>query len=1375
MLARLAPTFVELDESLKLSTGRILLFMSFTCACVQSQAQCVLNISATDTVCQEDTIDLSFAGAGYTEAVWDLCAGDLDETPAATNLGNINNAFNYPNSINFVQDSGNWYGFVKNQNLSVFYRLNFGNSPRNTPTLDTISFSPASTVFNIGSWGKIELIKEGATWYGFTVMDNNRLVRINFGPTLTSNTVGYDIFPSPFGLLNNPRDVSLIQDTNGYHALIMNVGSGNVSVLNFGSSVSNAPLSGFNIVIGALATSPISIACANDCGNYVGFVGGLGNNNICRIDFGNAINNAPTLTQLGTNGDFQKPNFIRLTRENGKWYAFVKVLSTQGIYKLDFGSSLLNSPQSTVLGGFGNLINSTFSYGIDIASDSSQWTIMAMNAAAGQQRFVRLDYPDNCSFTQPLVAGQSISVPTTVSDSGSVHFSVTATGSDTYLYQSAGTSVVLPKPAASFDFGDICQGDSTYFTDLSTPPQDIDAWNWNFGGAGTSASQYPLFQFPDTGNYPVTLNVTNVFGCADTYTGDVIIKPLPTAAFDPDTACAMAQVVLNEASFVDGDSLAAWTWIYEGDTAFSADPAITFDSTGSFDVVLITTTSSGCTDTVTHAVVVTETPEIAFTVDGTCFGDLTTFTNATTFGSGTVQYDWDFGDGSTSTLASPTHVYADTGSYTLWLTALGSNGCADSLSLNLGVGLAPNANFGLGTTLLCSGDPIQFLDSSTVTDGTITGWVWDFDDGSTSTAQHPVHVYDSAGAYAVSLQVFSGTACDTSVTKTITVLGSPVVAFDFLGNCLGDTVRFTDLSAVPETDSIASWSWNFGNGNTSTEQDPVWYFSDQASYPVQLTVTAFSGCASTTMEMLTIIDPLTASLEHGTDTLCTFLSVPFRSTSGTAPEDSINVYEWTVFWEGDPILSDTLAASAFTPALPGVYTIELAVTSAFGCRSAASKSFEVYESPELEMSAEGFCHGDATQFTDNYSGTNYGWNWSFGDDATSSLDDPAHVYADPGSYLSGLLLIDKASGCFDTISQWITVLELPTIAYNTAPLCTGLPVQFTDSSFSPGDSIVRWEWQLLNVDTSFMQHPEFIFSDSNQYALRISVKSAMGCHSEKVDFLKPMQAPAPAFDFNPRFGTPPMEVVFTNTGPVNLDYLWIFGDGDTASGRHQEHTFTHAGEFNVMLQATAPNGCSGSTWGKVMIDSAAADIAVEELLVTKANGFLEFEVITRNMGTVTIEGYEVLVEVPGAGTVREHVDALLFFGETHTARLSARLRYDGGGYELACTELGIGSNYTETNIENNRLCISDLQDFNVFDVFPNPASEQLNVYLLTGEEAVLEIQIEDIRGRIQRVETFTATRGVNLLSWDISGLLPGVHVVRISHEDHTFARRFIKF
>lgn len=205
-----------------------------------------------------------------------------------------------------------------------------------------------------------------------------------------------------------------------------------------------------------------------------------------------------------------------------------------------------------------------------------------------------------------------------------------------------------------------------------------------------------------------------------------------------------------------------------------------------------------------------------------------------------TAWSWNFGDGTTSTVQSPAHTYASAGTYTVSLTASNSSGSNTVTKTNLisVTTAAPTANFSASPTSGTAPLAVTFNDASS---GNVTGWSWNFGDGTSSTAKTAVKSYSNPGTYTVSLTV-SGPSGSNTVTKTnyISVTAAPPVA-NFTANPTSGTgplvVSFTDTS----TGTVTGCSWNFGDGTSSTKQNPVHTYANAGTYTVSLTATGPAG------------------------------------------------------------------------------------------------------------------------------------------------------------------------------------------------------------------------------------------------------------------------------------------------------------------------------------------------------------------------------------------------------------------------------------------------------------------------------------------------------------------------------------------------------
>ncbi len=293
----------------------------------------------------------------------------------------------------------------------------------------------------------------------------------------------------------------------------------------------------------------------------------------------------------------------------------------------------------------------------------------------------------------------------------------------------------------------------------------------------------------------------------------------------------------------------SWLWDFgDGTTSNERNPLHTYTSSGAFDVTLTVGNGLGADTASTAAFVLVDViPPIAeFTATPTTgLSPLSvSFTDQSTGGIATA-WAWDFGDGTTSTLRNPTHVFTGSGSFTVGLTVSNAFG-SDTISKYAYVTtdyVPPIAAFSGTPTSGNSPLLVQFTDQST--GGIATSWLWTFGDGGVSGVRNPSHTYTAAGTYTVGLTASNAYGSNTTYqVGYVTVGQGPTIVANFTATPLTGTaplsVQFTDLSVG----NAVSWEWDFGDDTTSTLRNPVHVYTSSGEYDVTLQVSNSAGTDS---------------------------------------------------------------------------------------------------------------------------------------------------------------------------------------------------------------------------------------------------------------------------------------------------------------------------------------------------------------------------------------------------------------------------------------------------------------------------------------------------------------------------------------------------
>jgi large repetitive protein len=401
---------------------------------------------------------------------------------------------------------------------------------------------------------------------------------------------------------------------------------------------------------------------------------------------------------------------------------------------------------------------------------------------------------------------------------------------------------VFPSPTVAFSSepDSVCIDQLFTFTNLSSGLASV---TWDFGDGNTSLLYDPTHTYTASGTYQVTLTgISQTNGCAASVTHPVVVSTNPVAAFTPNPVAGCMPLEVNFANNSTNTSFQSWDF-GDGNTSGQVNPTHTFTTAGNYTVKLYVENANGCADSTEQVITVYPLPVAAFTIanSNSCYPPVTaTFTNTS---SGAIDYAWDLGNGNTSTLTSPTSTYATPGTYTIQLIATNIYGCADTTSQDFNVYQVPTANFTLPEDTVCVGEPVVFNSTSSFADSV----VWNFGDGNTYNGTSVNYSFENSGIYPITIIAYGDGGCTDTVTMNtpIVVHPTPTAGFDFVNiqnpDPLSGTVEFTNTST-----GATSWYWDFGNGDTSTFENPIERYNSFGDFDVTLIAINQFGCADTT-------------------------------------------------------------------------------------------------------------------------------------------------------------------------------------------------------------------------------------------------------------------------------------------------------------------------------------------------------------------------------------------------------------------------------------------------------------------------------------------------------------------------------------------------
>lgn len=590
------------------------------------------------------------------------------------------------------------------------------------------------------------------------------------------------------------------------------------------------------------------------------------------------------------------------------------------------------------------------------------------------------------------------------------------------------TLTVFPLPLIDFDANPLCLGDPTSFTDLTTVPVggNVTTWDWSFDDGNTGNVQNPQNTYATHGVYNVVLEAITNNGCVDQITKQVEIFQLPVADFTFTNACIYDALVFQNTSTPNAT---LFKWNFDDGTALNTNenPSYTYANAGTYDVELIVNTVDGCEHSVTKTVIAYAKPNANFTVAPTCYNtnsmyaDLTTVANID--GDAITGWNWSFGDGNTSTSATPTHLYAIEKVYSTTLMVTSNHGCIDSHTTNAVVWPLPVVNF--TPTDVCLEFATQFQDVSAIsnqhTSNTLSAWNWDFNDGSTASVKNPTHTYLVDGTYTANLEVTSNHGCSYDSTIVVTVHPKPVVSFTGtdLSSCSPVCFNLNSTSTVNSPATITNYEWKLSDGRSYSSASPN--LSDcldnttgnTVIYGVELITTTNHGCINSHRESnyINIFHNPKAEFTYSPNEI-DLMDPTIETTNNSLFADR---YDWTIYGHGTS--SETEPKFEFK-AVPELYEMRLIASTHEGCVDTVYAGVRVndrlivYVPNTFTPDGDKFNESFKPQFTSGFDPFNYnlkvfnrwgevlfesnntevGWDGAYGADSNKAIRSGTYIW-----------------------------------------------------------------------------------------------------------------------------------------------------------------------------------------------------------------------------------------------------------------------------------------------------------------------------------------------------------------------------------------------
>lgn len=511
-----------------------------------------------------------------------------------------------------------------------------------------------------------------------------------------------------------------------------------------------------------------------------------------------------------------------------------------------------------------------------------------------------------------------------------------------------------------------------------------------------------------TGEYFVEITDSN--GCvfsSDTLRVTVDSYPI-TVSLGPDMTLCSGQSIYLETG---ADETVNYLW-----NNTETEDHIEIITAGEYSVT--TTNAMGCVARDTIDIQIQGfAPAPGFYTENLCFGDITQFndTSIAVGASTIVDWEWDFGDLSTSNIEHPTHSFSDTGLYTITLKIITDNSCENILTKHLRI--YPNPVSSFYTNQLCMGNVVNLINTSTSDLGSIVYNRWDFGNNDTSLEVSIQHIFNAEGDVQVQLKTQTIYNCIHVLDSTLVIKPSPVADFVNSALCKGDISNFYDQTSASGIMLISSRLWEISTGESSTEAEPNFVFPNAGDINVSLISTSVNGCSDTISKLLHVYEKPDAVFNILD--LCQNNATTITSHS-TDSDGSILNYYW---WLNSSLVSQDDEVN-FLPVDTGDNLLKLKVISSTGCSDTLVSAFRVSPLPVGSFTvSETYTTPDKqVSFTADSINMNHIYHYDFANGFYAANAISTSSYSSPGDYYSKLI-VENDLACKDSTEIRIRVVK----------------------------------------------------------------------------------------------------------------------------------------------------------------------------------------------------------------------------------------------------------------------------------------------------------------------------------------------------------------
>jgi len=516
------------------------------------------------------------------------------------------------------------------------------------------------------------------------------------------------------------------------------------------------------------------------------------------------------------------------------------------------------------------------------------------------------------------------------------------------------------------------------------------------------------------------LIVTDSLGCSMSHAFSLTEDPFPLLQWlqtEYDLCAGNTMEILPAADYL----FAEWS---TGETG----PSIVITDSGEYEVTL--QNEAGCTASNTTSVTVAGTaPLIQIESSGFCTGSEIAFTAIGT--SALTGHSWQFGDVEVPGEATVSYTWSTPGVYPVHVQATDDTGCAGSATI--GITIIPSPSPAVQYSNPCVATPTEFW---LVPDQDLSTTEWSFGD-QVFLGESTFITFEEAGEQQIALFTMGVNGCPAQMNFSIDAKPAPEVSISHEGGCFGELVQFVSQTEVPVGLVIQSRQWHFGDGNSSPIQNPLHFFSQPGNYSVSFSATLSNGCSAAVTSNVSIVLP--PAVDFITGNAC--VNQPFQLVPDiiTQPGDGVISFSWMVNGQQHAVTSQ----AEVTFSEPGLSPVSLFIETQSGCTADITQQIPVWPVPEADFRAYPLTDSEELtwEFENLSTGSNLLFEWSFGNEQTSTQPSPQIVFEGAQEMLV-TLRATSLQGCQHSVSRMVDIayplLDLITTEVRLTPHGSGL-------------------------------------------------------------------------------------------------------------------------------------------------------------------------------------------------------------------------------------------------------------------------------------------------------------------------------------------------